>query len=131
MRAGNEWLSGKNLVIPVAAGEVIIEGHMVAVNADGYAVAAKKMEGLTMAGCAQHYADNRGGENGEIMVPVRRGSFVWNNDGTIKDTDLLKVCYAVDGQTVTISAEAASKAGLILSVEDDSSVIVEIKGDVR
>ena len=50
MRAGNERLSGNNIVIPVAAGESITEGHLVAISAAGYASEASKAENLMIAG---------------------------------------------------------------------------------
>ena len=87
-RTGNQKLSALDLLIPVAAGTVIREARMVAVGTDGYAVPASKTEGLTVAGCAQQFADNSKGADGDVSVLVRRGAFVWNSDGTIKGTDL-------------------------------------------
>ena len=68
--------------------------------------------------------DNTGGEDGAVEVQVRRGAFVWNNDGSIKATDVMKPCYVSDAQTVTITATGSSKAGVILGIEGDG-VIVE------
>ena len=124
MRAGNERLSGNDIVIQVAAGESITEGHLVAISAAGYASEASKAENLIIAGCAMKPVDNRGGEDGAVAVQVRRGSFVWNNDGSIKATDVMKMCYVSDAQTVTITATGSSKAGVILGIEGDG-VIVE------
>lgn len=121
-RVGNEKMGSMELNIPVAASTTITEAHMVAINSDGYAVEASKAEGLNVAGCAMRYTENRGAA-GEEMVSVRRGSFVWNNDGTIKNTDILKECYVSDAQTVTITAEGSSKAGVILAVEDDGVTV--------
>lgn len=102
MRAGNERLSGNDIVIPVAADESITEGHLVAISAAGYASEASKAENLMIAGCAMKPVDNTGGEDGAVEVQVRRGAFVWNNDGSIKATDVMKPCYVSDAQTVTI-----------------------------
>lgn len=68
--------------------------------------------------------DNTGGEDGDVEVQVRRGAFVWNNDGSIKATDVMKPCYVFDAQTVTITSTGSSKAGVILGIEGDG-VIVE------
>ena len=114
MRAGNERLSGNDIVIPVAAGESITEGHLVAISAAGYASEASKAENLMIAGCAMK----------PVEVQVRRGAFVWNNDGSIKATDVMKPCYVSDAQTVTITSTGSSKAGVILGIEGDG-VIVE------
>ena len=124
MRAGNERLSGNDIVIPVAEGESITAGHLVAISAAGYASEASKAENLIIAGCAMKPVDNTGGEDGAVAVQVRRGSFVWNNDGSIKATDVMKMCYVSDAQTVTITATGSSKAGVILGIEGDG-VIVE------
>ena len=124
MRAGNERLSGNNIVIPVAADESITEGHLVAISAAGYASEASKAENLMITGCAMKPVDNTGGEDGAVEVQVRRGAFVWNNDGSIKATDVMKMCYVSDAQTVTITSTGSSKAGVILGIEGDG-VIVE------
>lgn len=121
-RVGNEKMGSMELHIPVAASTTITEAHMVAINSDGYAVEASKAEGLNVAGCAMRYTENEGAA-GEEMVSVRRGAFVWNNDGTIENTDILKECYVSDAQTVTITAEGSSKAGVILAVEDDGVTV--------
>ena len=57
---------------------------------------------ITDCGCV-HYCDNRNGANGEQAVSVKRGTFVWDNDGTIKDTDVLRKCYIKDATTVSIT----------------------------
>lgn len=121
-RVGNEKMGSMELNIPVAASTTITEAHMVAINSDGYAVEASKAEGLNVAGCAMRYTENEGAA-GEEMVSVRRGAFVWNNDGTIENTDILKECYVSDAQTVTITAEGSSKVGVILAVEDDGVTV--------
>lgn len=61
--------------------------------------------------------------NGEQNVSVKRGTFVWENDGTIKETDLLKKCYIKDSITVTLTAEGASVAGIILEVAPDGVTV--------
>lgn len=122
-RVGNQKLSCVDIVIPVAADTVIHEMTMVAINADGYAVEASKAENLTVAGCALTLTDNSSGAAGAVTVPVRRAAFVWANDGSIKQTDLLKDAYVSDAQTVTITAEGSSRAGKILAVDDDGVTI--------
>lgn len=122
-RVGNQKLSCVDIVIPVAANTVIREMTMVAINAEGYAVEASKAENLTVAGCALTLTDNSSGAAGAVTVPVRRAAFVWANDGSIKQTDLLKDAYVSDAQTVTITAEGSSRAGKILAVDDDGVTI--------
>lgn len=123
IRTGNERTGNQLLNLPVAAGKVMTEATMAAVNAEGYAVPASKAENLLIAGCVQRYCDNITGDNGDQTVSVKRGTFVWENDGSIKHTDVLKKCYIKDEKTVTITAEGSSIAGIILSVEPDGVTV--------
>ena len=118
-RAGNERTGNRMLNIPVKGGAELTEATMAAINSDGYAVEATASAGLLIAGCVQRYCDNRNGADGEQTVSVKRGTFVWENDGTIKETDILKKCYIKDEKTVTITADGSSVAGTILEVDDD------------
>lgn len=122
-RIGNERAGCRNIVAPVAAGQEIEAGIMVAMNADGYAVPAEKAENLVIAGVAQHRADNRLGGDGAEAVSVRMGAFVMANDGTIKGTDLLKTAYVADKTTLTLTAEGSSPAGVILEVGADAVTV--------
>lgn len=122
-RTGNERLGNMNIIIPVAAKTVLTENTIVAVNADGYAVSGTKAEGLIAAGRVERLADNGAGAAGDISVEVRRGTFVWDNDGTIKSTDVLKECYIAGNTSVTITAEGASPAGIILAVDEDGVTV--------
>lgn len=122
-RTGNERLGNMNIIIPVAAKTVLTENTIVAVGADGYAVSGTKAEGLIAAGRVERLADNGAGEAGDISVEVRRGTFVWDNDGTIKSTDVLKECYIAGSTSVTITADGASPAGIILTVDEDGVTV--------
>ena len=122
-RVGNQKLSCVDILIPVAAGAVIHETRMVAIREDGYAVEASKAENLKVAGAAVSYADNTSGADGAQFVKVRRAAFVFDNDGSIKNTDMLKDAYVVDAQTVTITSTGSSVAGKIIGVEADGVTI--------
>ena len=127
-RTGNERTGDRILNIPVKGGEELPEATMAAINAEGYAVPATASAGLRVAGRVQRYCDNRNGADGEQTVNVKRGTFVWDNDGTIKGTDILKPCYVKDVRTVTITAEGSSVAGIILEVADDGVTVDMIQG---
>lgn len=127
-RTGNQKFSNMDINIPVANGETITEATMVGINADGYAVAASKAEGLTIAGCAMRFTDNASGSAGAVKVPVRRGAFVWDNDGSIGETDILKDAYVSDKKTVTIIAAGSSKVGKILAVDTDGVTVEMLNG---
>lgn len=123
VRTGNERTGNQLLNIPVKAGEELKESTIAVINAEGYAETATASAGLTAAGRVQRYCDNRNGENGEQIVTVKCGTFVWENDGTIKETDILKPCYIKDEVTVTIAADGSSMAGIILAVEPDGVTV--------
>ena len=122
-RTGNERTGNRMLNIPVKGGAELTEATMAAINGDGYAAPAAASAGLKVAGCVQRYCDNRNGADGEQSVSVKRGVFVWDNDGTIKETDILKPCYVKDERTVTITADGSSVAGIILEVADDGVTV--------
>ena len=122
-RIGNERTGANNLVLQVAGGQVLEQGTMVALNADGYAVPAAKAADLVIAGVAQSYANNRQGADGAEVVSVRRGAFVMAADGTIKETDLLKTAYMADAKTLTLTAEGSSPVGAILEVAADGVTV--------
>lgn len=122
-RTGNERTGNRMLNIPVKGGAELTEATMAAINGDGYAAPAAASAGLKVAGCVQRYCDNRNGADGEQTVSVKRGVFVWDNDGTIKETDILKPCYVKDEWTVTITADGSSVAGIILEVADDGVTV--------
>lgn len=119
---------GKQLVLPVKGKTTIYQGALVALDENGYAIPGKKAEGLTAAGRAEETVENTGGD-GELVIRVTRGVFVYANTGTsgnkVGAAHLLKPCYIQDDQTVTALAAGASVAGLVVRV-DDSGVAVEI-----
>lgn len=119
---------GKQLVLPVKGKTTIHQGALVALDADGFAIPGKKAEGLTAAGRAEETVENAGGD-GELVIRVTRGVFVYANTATAANkvgaAHVLKPCYIQDDQTVTALATGASVAGLVIRV-DDTGVAVEI-----
>jgi len=123
IRTGNEKTGNRLLRIPAAAGELLVECTMAVINGDGYAETATQATGLQIAGCVQRWCDNRTGADGAVSVDIKRGTFVWENDGTIHETDILKKCYIKDGVTVSLTADGSSIAGTILAVEPDGITV--------
>ena len=123
IRTGNEKTGNSLLNIPVKAGQTLTECTIAVINAEGYAETATKAVGKIVAGCVQRFCDNATGADGAATVEVKRGTFVWENDETIKKTDLLKPCYIKDDVTVSLTAEGSSYAGIILAVEDDGVTV--------
>lgn len=121
-------VSGKTLVLKVKANTIIYEGSMVAIEL-GYAIPAKKVEGLVTAGRAEQYIDNTGleGTNGAKTINVTRGVFKYENDTTdpVTEEDMLSNCYIFDDCTVTSLSTGTSVAGKVLGFSDNQ-VLVEI-----
>lgn len=113
-----EQLTGRSILrLPVAKGTKLIDGDIVALNAEGYAVKAAKTADLVVVGAAQEYVDNTAGDNGACHVRVQRGVFVLGNDGDIKETDILKTCYFAGPDSVTLTSSGSSAAGKVFAVE--------------
>lgn len=122
-----EVVDGRTLVLPVKANTKIFEGSIVALDSTGFAISAKKAAGLIAAGRSEEFVDNTGGADGAKLIKVRRGTFKYSNDSTapVTEKDLLKDCYIVDDETVTITETGSSKAGKVIGLEN-GEVIVEI-----
>lgn len=118
----------KYLALPVKGKTTIYQGALVAIDANGFAIPAKKVAGITAAGRAEETVDNQGGD-GELVIRVARGVFVFNNTATtankVTQAHVLKPCYIEDDQTVTALATGSSVAGLVVRV-DNSGIAVEI-----
>lgn len=117
-----------SLVLPVKAKTTIYQGSIVAIGADGYAIPGKKAASLKAAGRAEETIENTGSD-GDAVVRVSRGVFVFDNSSTAANkvgiADVLGPCYIEDDHTVTKAATGASVAGLVVRV-DDEGVAVEM-----
>ena len=117
-----------SIVLPVKAKTTIYQGSIVAIGADGYAIPGKKAASLKAAGRAEETVENTGSD-GDAVVRVSRGVFVFDNSSTAANkvgiADVLGPCYIEDDHTVTKSAAGASIAGLVVRV-DDEGVAVEM-----
>ena len=116
----------KVIAVPVKGGTTIYQGALVALDASGYAIPGKKAESLTAVGRAEETVTNTGAD-GELVIRVARGVFVFENStsGKITAAEVLGPCYIENDQTVTKTATSASVAGLVIRV-DDEGVAVEM-----
>ena len=117
-----------SILLPVKAKTTIYQGSIVAIGADGYAIPGKKAASLKAAGRAEETVENTGSD-GDAVVRVSRGVFVFDNSSTAANkvgiADVLGPCYIEDDHTVTKAATGASVAGLVVRV-DDEGVAVEM-----
>jgi hypothetical protein len=117
----------KTLSLPVKGATTIYQGSLVALDANGYAIPAKKAANITAAGRAEETVQNTGAD-GELVIRVSRGVFVFDNTAAadkLKASHVLTPCYIEDDHTVTALATGSSVAGLVVRV-DDTGVAVEI-----
>lgn len=110
----------KVIAVPVKGSTTIYQGALVALDADGYAIPGKKAENLTAVGRAEETVANAGAD-GELVVRVARGVFVFDNTATsankITAAHVLKPCYMEDDHTVTgRSPRARPVAGIVVRV---------------
>ena len=120
--------SATSLVLPVKGSTTIFQGSIVAIDADGFAIPGKKAVSLKAVGRAEETIENSGSD-GDAVVQVKRGVFVFDNTATAANkltaADVLGPCYMEDDHTVTKLATGASVAGLVVRV-DDEGVSVEM-----
>lgn len=119
----------KVIAVPVKGSTTIYQGALVALDAGGYAIPGKKAENLTAVGRAEETVANAGAD-GELVVRVARGVFVFDNTTSankITAARVLKPCYMEDDHTVTALATGASVAGIVVRV-DNEGVAVECGG---
>jgi len=117
-------------VDPVAAAATIFAGALVCLDAAGNAVPGATAVNLKARGRAEEAVDNSAGVAGAKTVKTKRGTFRFENSAggdEITATDIEKVCYIVDDQTVakTDGAGTRSVAGKVVSVET-AGVYVEV-----
>ena len=118
---GNEVNNGgRIIVVPVKADAKINEASLIALDVNGFASEAVKGAGITVIGRSEQYVDNSGGADGDVMINVKRGVFIWDNDtdAPVEEKDVMKQCYILDSKTVTMTSEANSVAGKVIGLED-------------
>lgn len=115
-------------VFTVKSASAIYAGSIVAVDGNGYAVAASDASGLLVVGVAQHYA--AAGE----QITVKSGVFGMDNSSghaCSNGSNMNNLVYIEDDHTVSTSAGSNSiKAGTMRYVDADGVVWAEI-GNIR
>lgn len=107
---------------PVKANTVIFAGTLVALNA-GKAIPSDGLVAHQVVGVADDAADNTGGADGAVSVPVRRrAAFRFSNSSSGDAISLANVgapCYAVDDSTVALTSNSGARpvAGTISDVD--------------
>lgn len=118
------YRDGKLFPVPVAADTEIFGGHLVAVNAAGFAVPATATAANETLGISDGWVDNTGGSDGDTYVLVSRDKFflmVNSSTDPVTQADVGRNCYVVDSVTVgkTSDTDARPFAGKVAGLEDD------------
>lgn len=106
---------------PVAASTEIFAGGITVLDASGNAAPGSAATGLKAVGRAEEHVDNGAGSAGDKSVQTRKGTFRFENDGSIDRTDIGATAYIVDDQTVANNDDTGSRsaAGKIDDVDAD------------
>jgi predicted ribonuclease toxin of YeeF-YezG toxin-antitoxin module len=107
---------------PVAAGETIYRGVMVALDAAGNAVNATAA-GTAVRGVAKARVNNSAGAAGDETVVSEKGVFLFMNNG-LDRTDIGNVVKVTDNQTV--GGAGAANAGTLVDIDASGGAWVQI-----
>ena len=92
-----EKATGRKINAKVAANAVIFKGAYVGVNALGFAIEMSDSDALVPLGIADFAVDNTGGANGDEDVTVLKGTFEFENGGTVVDqADVGRPVFVLD-----------------------------------
>ena len=128
-----QYSLGDLLAVPVAAGEAIYSGSLVASNGSGYAVPASDSAGIVFEGVAVEQADNSDGSDGEVQVIVRRrGRYLFDAQSPLDESARSAPAYAVDDHTVEADETQVSSSvqvGVIDKLENSGECWISIDAD--
>lgn len=111
-------------VYPVKANAKIYQGALVALDANGFAIAGATATTLKGAGRAEQFVDATGLADGAVSVEVAEGIFKWLNStagDALAQADVGAAIFIVDDETVakTNGGATRSKAGVVEQVDTD------------
>ncbi len=136
--------SGRIRVYPVEANTTIYLGSMVAIDSSGNAVPASatttSANALKVIGRAEYVVNGIPGQNavnnpgaaGAIQIAVRKGVFMFGQDGSITNVTVASPCFAIDDNNVTATDRASGAtvqqyavAGQVVAVDSSGEVWVD------
>lgn len=135
---------GRLRIFDVEANTAIYLGAIVAVNSAGHAVPASATttaaNDLRLVGRAEYVVGGVPGQNalnnpgaaGALQVAVRKGVFLYSQDGSISSANLGSVCFAIDDNTVSAadrangaSVQQYAAAGEVVAIDSTGGVWVD------
>jgi hypothetical protein len=118
-------IAGGVIELACATNCIFYAGALICVNSSGYLVPAADTAGYAVVGRGEKYVDTRLYNAYDKMLRVRRGIFRWENADSIADSDIGKICYVTDDQTVNKTGGGQNIiAGAVVDV-DSSGVWVD------
>ena len=113
---------GDSYAYPVKGAVRIFARTLVALTATGLAVPAGTVGAVSIAGYADHHADNRDGADGAGKVRVKKGVLAFATFAGTAPTsaNLNATVYAVDDETVSLDSSSGTRlaAGKLDGIED-------------
>lgn len=113
--------TGDEVAHPVKGGVRLYAGALVVLEA-GYAAPGREASGLIAVGRSEKRTDNTTGQDGDLTVEIRTGTFRFANDSVdpVTQADCGSACFVVDDETVSASDSggARSVAGRIIELEN-------------
>lgn len=104
----------------VKAATTIPLGVMVAIDSTGYAINAADAASAKVVGVSVERVDNSAGTNGDKRIKVEEGVFRLGVAGDIVATDVGKLVYVSDNQTVQEATGTNSvKAGILVENDEE------------
>ena len=113
------------------AAQKVLAGTLAVISA-GYAQMATSANGLIALGWFDETVDNSAGSAGDLSAPVNSGAAWFANSAStdaIAQTEVGKLCYLVDNQTVAKTSGttgARTLAGRVLAIDTTKGVLVSI-----
>lgn len=112
---------------PVAAGDKIPGGTLCFSNAAGYATHVIDGGANKLLGVAHETGDNTGGANGDLNVDFwRESQFQFPVSGGVTQADIGKKVYAVDNDTLSLTATNQVYVGTITEIVSATDVMVSL-----
>ncbi|TQN84364.1 UNVERIFIED_ORG: hypothetical protein FHU00_3945 [Citrobacter freundii] len=123
MDRNTPYRDGELYPVPVAAATEIFGGHMISVNAAGYAVPSSATAAQITLGVSDGWVDNSTGSDGDVTVLARRGkAFLMANSTAepVTQTQVGKDCYVEDSVTVAKTDNGSTRpvAGKVIGIGD-------------
>lgn len=118
---------GREFRLPVAGGERIFKGALVAMTPAGFLIRMAAGDGLTAVGVARSHVDNLFGGDGAAECDVEAGVFGFENDpaGPVTRARTGQTVFAVDDETVSVDGTGRSAAGKLVDI-DGPKVFVRV-----